>query len=50
MEPEENKSKLKTILLIIFIILTLLRLTAYFVDNWDSVEKGFKDGRAAARQ
>jgi hypothetical protein len=49
MKPEEKKrSQLATKLMNILVILVLLRLTAYVVDNFDSAEKGFNKGRAAA--
>jgi hypothetical protein len=51
MKPEEkDRSKLTTKLMIVFVILVFLRLIAYVVDNWDSVEKGFKDGWSAAQK
>jgi hypothetical protein len=49
MNPEETKrSKLTTKLMIVAVILVFFRLTAYVVDTWDFVEKGFNEGRTAA--
>jgi hypothetical protein len=50
MNHAEKKSKKRNKLKIILLVLGFLLLTTYVVANWDSIEKGFKEGWAAAEK